>query len=210
MEQWRTMPWSWLVSVAPAGCGVVSIFWARWREPYRESVGVHWKRASSPSKKSNCRVRSGLEICTGGKKKSVPCHKSSRSKSSAAPQWLWEYKYTDTAWDFLSVKKKKKSSVIVSHLSAVILIMRLPPRQYWYSSVIPIPTVAFFDRQLSNTSLGPVTGAVTTRPVDRGLSSTVNQGKGKEQATCILSVFPYKTQDIFDGKFVLIPIKMTQ
>ena len=107
MEQWRTMPWSWLVSVAPAGCGVVSIFWARWREPYRESVGVHWKRASSPSKKSNCRVRSGLEICTGGKKKSVPCHESSRSKSSAAPQWLWEYKYTDTAWDFLSVKKKK-------------------------------------------------------------------------------------------------------
>lgn len=82
---------------------------------------------------------------------------------------------------FNFAKKKKNPSVIVSHLSAVILIMRLPPRQYWYSSVIPIPTVTFFDRQLSNTSLGrssPVTGPVTIRPVDRGLTSTVNQGKG--------------------------------
>lgn len=69
VELWCTMPWSWLVSVAPAGCGVASIFWARWREPYRESVEVHWKRASSPSKKSNCRVRSGLELYMGGRKK---------------------------------------------------------------------------------------------------------------------------------------------
>lgn len=68
------MPCSWLVSVAPAGCGVASIFWARWREPYRESVSVHWKRASSPSKKSNCRVRLELEFYMGSKEKTVMCH----------------------------------------------------------------------------------------------------------------------------------------
>lgn len=58
-----TMPCSRLVSVDPAGCGVASIFRARWREPYRESEAVHRKRASSPSKKMSCRVRSALDAC---------------------------------------------------------------------------------------------------------------------------------------------------
>lgn len=55
------MPCSWLVSVALGGCGVFAIFCARWREPYRESVELHWNSASSPSKNSSCRVRSGTE-----------------------------------------------------------------------------------------------------------------------------------------------------
>lgn len=60
-----TMPCSWLVSVAPAGCAVLSIFCARCREPYSESVGDQRKKASSPSKKMSCSVRSGLEACAG-------------------------------------------------------------------------------------------------------------------------------------------------
>lgn len=63
------MPCSWLVSVAPAGCAMFCIFWARWREPYRESEALHCKRASSPSKKISCSVRSGLELYMGGEEK---------------------------------------------------------------------------------------------------------------------------------------------
>ncbi len=162
VELWRTMPWSWLVSVAPAGCGVVSIFWARWREPYRESVEVHWKRASSPSKKSNCRVRSGLELYTGGKKeKSHVLHQFSFPEFCCSLvvlrlQWFKKSLHSSEVvffmWNIhfnLATFPPKYASAMISlqfllcHLSAMILIMWLPPANVFVFRVIPIPTVTF-------------------------------------------------------------------